>query len=291
MIAVIPVAGLGTRLLPASKAIPKEMLPILDKPIIQWVVEEAANAGIERVILITRFGKEAIENHFDTNFEVEHSLNNKGELGLLSQVTGTIPRNISIISVRQPRSKGLGDAILCAKIAAGKSPIAVLLPDILILQKSQNDLQRMIDRFHSTGKSQILVNTVPEDVVDQYGIVCCEQEHIERGQFSRITSMVEKPAPSQEVSRLSIVGRYILANDVFSSLKTVKPGVGGEIQLTDAINKMLSEPLGVEAFNMQGESYDCGNKVGFITANIAASLQNSSTAPFVKQFIRERFLD
>ena len=285
MIAVIPVAGLGTRMLPASKAIPKEMLPILDKPIIQWVVEEAANAGVSKIVLITRFGKEAIENHFDTNFEIEHNLNSAGKQQLLHKVKNTIPTDISIISVRQPISKGLGDAILYAKSVVNKEPIAILLPDILLLNKKSNDLKTMINRFEATGRSQILVTAVPREKVKDYGIVSCETNDIAVGEFANINGLVEKPRPTETDSRLSIVGRYILNNNIFKYLKETPAGVGGEIQLTDAIIDLINDGSGADAFRMTSKTFDCGNKTGFIQANIAAAIEDDTTFAATKEFI------
>jgi len=288
MIAIIPVAGLGTRLLPASKAIPKEMMPIVAKPIIQWVVEEASAAGISKVVLITRYGKEAIENHFDTNFEVEQLLNSKGKLDLLLSTQKTIPHNISIVSIRQPKAKGLGDAILCGQVAIKDEPIAILLPDILMLQKQNEplDLKLMIDRYSKTGHSQILVSEVPSELVDQYGIVNCSDVSHET-MFKPITSMVEKPKPHTVKSNLSIVGRYVLSPSIFKHLSQVKPHKDNEIQLTDAINQMLQHGHTVEAIESSNSSYDCGSRIGYLKANIAAALKNPHYKEQLTAYIKD----
>jgi UTP--glucose-1-phosphate uridylyltransferase len=198
--AVIPVAGLGTRLLPASKAIPKEMIPVVDKPLIQYVLEEAAAAGIERVVLVSRSGKEAIENHFDRHFELEHQLEKKGKDDLLDAVRGTLPAGLELLAVRQPRAAGLGDAIRCAASAVGNEAFAVLLPDVLIGPPTEaaTDLRSMLQAFEQTGAAQILVETVPSDEVDQYGIVDCAGADPGPGQGADILGMVEKPPSGTE---------------------------------------------------------------------------------------------
>lgn len=278
MKAIIPVAGLGTRLLPASKAIPKEMLPVSDKPIIQWVIEEAANAGIKQIILVTRYGKEAIENHFDSNFEVEHELNRKGKTMLLDRVRSTLPENIDIISVRQSRPLGLGHAILCAQpIIQNDDAFAVLLPDTFILsqQSQQHDLTEMISCWNDSGRAQILVTPVEPYEVDQYGIIDCGDKKLSPGDSIPAKNLVEKPNINNSHYNLGMVGRYILPTTLFSNLTKTKAGKDNEIQLTDALASFLKEPKGsINAFCMRGAYYDCGHKLGYIKAQIAASIND-----------------
>ena len=291
MKAVIPVAGLGTRLLPASKAIPKEMLPVGDKPVIQWIVEEAASAGITQIILVTRYGKEAIENHFDSHFEVEHELDRKGKNDLLAKVRSTVPKNIDLISVRQNKALGLGHAILCARHALADEAFAVLLPDVLMLQKPdqvRSDLAEMVKHWQTSGNAQILVAPVPEEQVDQYGIVDCDGVSLARGQSVPIVNMIEKPSVQQSPSNLSVVGRYILPADILKCLESTPSGAGGEIQLTDAIVQLLQQRK-INAYHMAGDTYDCGNKMGYAQAQVIAALQNNEMkedfVAFLKQII------
>lgn len=275
--AVIPVAGLGTRLLPASKAIPKEMVTVVDKPVIQYVVEEAIAAGMTKIVLVTRSGKEAIENHFDSHFELETQLQQKGKVTLLKAIGEIIPRNVELLSIRQPRAAGLGDAIRCAAPAVGNEPFAVMLPDVLF--NTQDDacwnMKTMVEAYSQNGHAQILVEQVPETLVDQYGIVDCGVRTLEIGASAQVYDMVEKPSIEAAPSNLSIVGRYVLPPSIFELLKTTGKGAGGEIQLTDAMLKLLAESS-MEALMMRGRSFDCGNKLGFLQANLVLGLQNKS---------------
>ena len=275
--AVIPVAGLGTRLLPASKAIPKEMVTVVDKPVIQYVVEEAVAAGMTKIILVTRSGKEAIENHFDSHFELETQLQQKGKVTLLKAIDEIIPRNIEFLSIRQPRAAGLGDAIRCAAPAVGNEPFAVMLPDVLF--NTQDDarwnMQTMVDAYSQSGHAQILVEQVPETMVDQYGIVDCGMRTMNVGATARVCDMVEKPSIETAPSNLSIVGRYVLPPSIFELLKNTGKGAGGEIQLTDALLKLLTQSR-MQALMMRGTSFDCGNKLGFLQANLMLGLQDKS---------------
>jgi len=284
--AVIPVAGLGTRLLPASKAIPKEMVTVVDKPVIQYVVEEAIAAGMTKIVLVTRSGKEAIENHFDSHFELETQLEQKGKTQLLKAINEIIPRNVELLSVRQPRAAGLGDAIRCAAPAVGNEPFAVMLPDVLF--STQDDakwnMRAMIDAFTKSGAAQILVEQVPDSMVEQYGIVDCGMKTLNIGEFASVRDMVEKPPIATAPSNLSIVGRYVLPPVVFELLKTTGKGAGGEIQLTDALLQLL-ELVQMHALKMRGRSFDCGNKLGYLQANVALALQDTAIAEDMVGFL------
>jgi len=282
---VIPVAGLGTRVLPASKAIPKEMLTVVDKPVIQHVVEEAIAAGFREIILVTRSGKQAIEDHFDHHYELEMELTRKGKHELRAAVNDTIPDDVEIVSVRQPQALGLGHAVLCAAHIVGDNDFAVILPDMIIDNPDgKRDLSAMTARHAETGKGQIMVESVPEDQVQRYGIVDCGGVKVESGQTAEIRGMIEKPKAEEAPSNLAIVGRYILPARVMKLLKETPPGAGGEIQLTDALQALTREsPL--EAYNMRGKIYDCGNKAGLLQANIALGLRHPETGPALREFL------
>ncbi|RAR60311.1 UTP--glucose-1-phosphate uridylyltransferase [Onishia taeanensis] len=269
--AVLPVAGLGTRCLPASKAIPKEMITIVDKPVIQYVVEEAVAAGIKEIVLVTHSSKGAIENHFDKHFELETTLEAKGKLELLDELRHIIPDDVKIISVRQPEPLGLGHAVLCARPVIGDDePFAVLLPDVLVdsLGLDQNDLAGMIQAFEHSGQSQIMVENVPKELTYKYGIVALEGDTPEAGHSAPMASVVEKPAVEDAPSSLAVIGRYLLPGSIFALLAETKPGAGGEIQLTDAIDTLIARE-GVQAFRMQGATYDCGHQLGYLEAILA----------------------
>lgn len=283
--AVLPVAGLGTRFLPASKAIPKEMLTLVDKPVIQQVVEEAIAAGITEIILVTHGAKKAIEDHFDVHYELENELEQRGKTKLLKELRSILPEGIRVVSVRQGRALGLGHAILCAKEVVGSEPFAVLLPDVLVdnFNQPQTDLACMNKRFEETGLAQILVDAVPQERVDQYGIVALKEgTDLAAGESKPMTAMVEKPAVDQAPSNLAIVGRYVLPSRIFELLAETKPGAGNEIQLTDALDALLKES-GAEAYRMQGETYDCGSKLGYLHATLVHALRH----PEVKEGFRE----
>lgn len=263
--AILPVAGLGTRFLPASKAIPKEMVTVVDRPAIEYVVREAVEAGIEQIILVTHASKASIENYFDRNFELETTLEQKKKFDLLAEITKIVPEHVSIISVRQPQPLGLGHAVLCAKDIVGNEDFAVLLPDVLVKPKSeQNDLSRMIARFDESKAAQIMVEAVPENLVDQYGIVDVKHSPAE-GESIVMQGIVEKPPVADAPSNLSVVGRYVLPAQVMQLLQTTPKGAGNEIQLTDAI-ATLQQSETVEAYRMQGETFDCGSKIGYLKA-------------------------
>jgi len=275
MKAIIPVAGLGTRMLPATKAIPKELLPVYDRPIIQHVVEEAIAAGITEIILITRSGKEAIENHFDAHYELEHRLEKNGKVVVLKQVKNIIPSCVQVLSIRQEDALGLGHAILCARRLINKDePFAVLLPDVLLLDPADVPLHSSftaaVRKARHTGIGQIMVDQVAEQEVDKYGIVDINGSQLTAGDSAPIKRMVEKPKPADSPSNLAVLGRYILPPRVMTLLEDVAPGAGGEIQLTDALDRLLQEqPL--EAFLSAAKVHDCGNKYGFVKANLAVA--------------------
>jgi UTP--glucose-1-phosphate uridylyltransferase len=279
--AVIPVAGLGTRMLPATKAIPKELLPIVDKPLIQYVVHEAIAAGITEIVLVTHASKNAIENHFDTTFELEAQLVKRVKRQLLDEVQSILPEGVLIVSVRQAEAKGLGHAIQCAQQIVGNEPFAVLLPDVLVDEylsdlKTEN-LAAMVNRFNQTEISQIMVEPVPWERVDQYGVVDCRGHELELGGTAQIVEMVEKPDVDAAPSNMAVVGRYVLSAATWDKLATTLPGAGDEIQLTDAIaSVMADEP--VEAYHIIGKSHDCGNKLGYLKATVEYALRHAEVA-------------
>ncbi|WP_075879333.1 UTP--glucose-1-phosphate uridylyltransferase GalU [Vreelandella massiliensis] len=270
--AVLPVAGFGTRCLPASKAIPKEMITIVDRPVIQYVVEEAVAAGIREIVLVTSSSKSAIENHFDTHAELEASLEAKGKHALLDSIRRIIPDDVNIISVRQGEPLGLGHAVLCARPVIGDNePFAVLLPDVLVNQanaSSGNDLHGMLRAFDQHNTAQLMVEEVAWDHVERYGIVALQGETPPPGHAAPAAGVVEKPPRDTAPSNLAVIGRYALPGSIFSLLENTPPGAGGEIQLTDAI-ETLRQQSGVEAYRMQGVTYDCGQPLGYLEATLA----------------------
>ncbi|MCA6065047.1 UTP--glucose-1-phosphate uridylyltransferase GalU [Thalassolituus marinus] len=275
--AVIPVAGLGTRMLPASKAIPKEMLTLADKPLIQYVVNECAAAGITEIVLVTHSSKNAIENHFDTSFELETTLEARVKRQLLDEVRSITPPGVTIMHVRQGLAKGLGHAVLCAKPLIGEAPFAVVLPDVLI-DDSSADLEKenmaaMISSFEDSGASQILVEAVAKDQTDKYGIVDLDGAEIAPGESVKLTGMVEKPPVNKAPSNLAVVGRYVLPAKIWSILEHTAPGAGDEIQLTDAIATLMESDQ-VNAFYMTGKSHDCGGKLGYMKAFVEYSMRH-----------------
>ncbi|WP_440206618.1 UTP--glucose-1-phosphate uridylyltransferase GalU [Acinetobacter oleivorans] len=284
--AVLPVAGLGTRFLPASKSIPKEMVTVVDRPAIEYVVREAVEAGIEQIILVTHSSKASIENYFDRNFELETTLEQKKKFDLLEEITQIIPSNISVVSVRQPQPLGLGHAVLCAKSIVGQDDFAVLLPDVLVQDNSgKNDLSRMISRYESSQAAQIMVEAVPDHLVDQYGIVDVKQSPNE-GESIAMQGIIEKPAIGSAPSNLSVVGRYILPAKIMQLLENTPKGAGNEIQLTDAI-AMLQETDTVEAYRMQGQTFDCGSKLGYLKAVLHYGVAHPKLGLEFKQLIQE----
>ena len=284
--AILPVAGLGTRFLPASKSIPKEMVTVVDRPAIEYVVKEAVAAGIEQIILVTHSSKASIENYFDRNFELETTLENKDKLDLLAEISNILPSHVSVVSIRQPQPLGLGHAVLCAKDIVGNEAFAVLLPDVLVKDSStQNDLSLMIERFNESKASQIMVEAVPDHLVDQYGIVDVAQSPDE-GESIVMQGIIEKPAVGTAPSNLSVVGRYVLPAEIMQLLEQTPRGAGNEIQLTDAIAK-LQETQKVEAYRMKGQTFDCGSKIGYLKAVLHYGLEHPKLGVEFKQLIQE----
>ena len=284
--AILPVAGLGTRFLPASKSIPKEMVTVVDRPAIEYVVKEAVAAGIEQIILVTHSSKASIENYFDRNFELETTLENKKKFDLLKEITEILPPHVNVISVRQPQPLGLGHAVLCAKAVVGDDDFAVLLPDVLVKNSSDtNDLSLMIQRFADTQASQIMVEAVPDHMVDQYGIVDVASTPAE-GRSIVMQGIVEKPALGTAPSNLSVVGRYILPAKIMQLLEQTPKGAGNEIQLTDAI-AMLQQTEVVEAYRMKGQTFDCGSKLGYLKAVLHYGIDHPQLGESFKALIQE----
>ncbi|WP_127959791.1 UTP--glucose-1-phosphate uridylyltransferase GalU [Serratia microhaemolytica] len=292
--AVIPVAGLGTRMLPATKAIPKEMLPIVDKPLIQYIVNECVAAGIRDIVLVTHSSKNAIENHFDTSFELEALLEKRVKRQLLAEVQDICPKDVTIMHVRQGNAKGLGHAVLCAKSLVGDEPFAVVLPDVLLDESAadarRDNLTKMLQRFEKTGFSQVMVEPVPVQEVAKYGIVDCAGAELEAGSSVAMTAVVEKPSPEQAPSNLAIVGRYVFSADIWPLLEKTPLGAGDEIQLTDAI-ALLMEKKRVEAFHMSGYSHDCGDKLGYMKAFVEYSLRHPAEGAVFSQWLKQRMTD
>ena len=284
--AILPVAGLGTRFLPASKSIPKEMVTVVDRPAIEYVVKEAVAAGIEQIILVTHSSKASIENYFDRNFELETTLEQKQKFDLLKEIKNVLPEHVSVVSVRQPQPLGLGHAVLCAKSIVGNDDFAVLLPDVLVKDVDPtNDLSLMIQRFNETHASQIMVEAVPDHLVDQYGIVDVASVPNE-GQSIVMQGIVEKPAVGSAPSNLSVVGRYILPAEIMQLLEQTPKGAGNEIQLTDAI-AMLQQINMVEAYRMKGQTFDCGSKLGYLKAVLHYGVDHPTLGEAFKALIQE----
>ena len=287
--AVIPVAGLGTRMLPATKAIPKEMLPVVDKPLIQYVVSEAIAAGIKEIVLVTHASKNSIENHFDTSFELEAQLERRVKRQLLEAVQSICPKDVTIISVRQSQAKGLGHAILCAKSVVGDAPFAVLLPDVIIDESSCNlrtdNLAAMVSLFDQTQVGQIMVEGVPHNVVNQYGIADVNGHDLQPGESEPLAELVEKPSVDEAPSNLAVVGRYVLPASIWPLLAKTPAGAGDEIQLTDAIAMLMKQET-VNAYYMEGKSHDCGNKQGYMRANVEYALRHSEIGEDFAQYLK-----
>lgn len=289
MKAVIPVAGLGTRMLPATKAIPKEMLPIVDKPLIQYIVEEVAAAGIKEIVLVTHSSKNSIENHFDTSFELEATLERRVKRQLLEEVQAICPKDVTIIHVRQGEAKGLGHAVECARPIVGDAPFAVVLPDVILDNAScdlnKDNLADMITRFTKTGHSQIMVEKVADEEVDKFGIVNINGNELLPGGSTAIKNIVEKPKREEAPSNLAVVGRYILDKSIWPLLKQTPLGAGNEIQLTDAIAMLMKEQQ-VDAYYMKGKSHDCGSKLGYMKANVEYALRRDDLKDELKAHIK-----
>lgn len=280
--AVFPVAGLGTRFLPATKANPKEMLPIVDKPLIQYAVEEAVSAGITELIFVTSSTKRAIEDHFDSNYELESRLTQSGKQELLNIVRDVLPKGVSCAYVRQPESLGLGHAVLCARpLMSNDEPFAVLLADDLIDAKP-GCLSQMVMEYGKSHSSIIAVQEIPVSETNRYGIVGINQD-------KKITQIIEKPASSEAPSNLGVVGRYILTYNIFDCLEKIKPGSGNEIQLTDAIASLLKTESAY-AYAFQGKRYDCGSKIGYLEATVQYALKHAEVGESFKAYLKSLFV-
>jgi UTP--glucose-1-phosphate uridylyltransferase len=288
--AVIPVAGLGTRMLPATKAIPKEMLPVVDKPMIQYIVDECVSAGIKEIVLVTHSSKNAIENHFDKSFELETTLEKRVKRQLLEEIQAICPKDVTILHVRQGEAKGLGHAVLKARPIIGNEPFVVVLPDVILDDASSDlkteNLSAMLARYNEVGGySQIMVEPVPMDQVSSYGVVDCAGHELAAGESKAMTAIVEKPPVEEAPSNLAVVGRYVLSEKIWGLLKLTPPGAGDEIQLTDAI-AMLMEMETVEAFHMTGKSHDCGSKLGYMKANVEYALRHDELGEEFKSYLK-----
>lgn len=283
--AVFPVAGMGTRFLPATKANPKEMLPIVDKPLIQYAVEEAIEAGITEMIFVTSSAKRAIEDHFDKNYELENELAKKGKTKLLELVREVVPSGVSCAYVRQPEALGLGHAVLCAKPLVGNEPFAVILADDLIDGGEKGAMRQMAELFDEHQCSMLGVEDVAAADTDKYGIV--KSTSVD-GRLSRAECIVEKPKPAEAPSTLAVVGRYVLTPRIFELLETTGRGAGGEIQLTDAIEALLREQA-VMAYRFAGKRYDCGSKLGYLKATVEYALKHPELNADFRHYLTENF--
>ncbi len=279
--AIFPVGGLGTRFLPATKAMPKEMLPVVDKPLIQYAVEEAQAAGIEDFIFVTGRGKHAIEDHFDVSFELDTMLRERKKMDQLSAISSWMPSPGQISYTRQMEPLGLGHAVWCARHLIGNEPFAVLLADDLVLSETAC-LKQMVDVHAEIGGSVVAVVDVPREHTNRYGILDVESDD---GRLASVRGLVEKPAPADAPSTLSIIGRYILQPEVFEFLDKQEKGAGGEIQLTDAMAATLGNGL-FHGLRFEGKRFDCGDKAGFLEATIAFALSRDDLAPAVREIIK-----
>ena len=278
--AVFPVAGLGTRFLPATKAMPKEMLTVVDKPVIQYALEEARAAGIEDFIFVTGRNKTALEDHFDYSYELQRTLEERGKTEALEAIKRWLPKPGQVASVRQQLPLGLGHAVLCAKNLIGDEPFAVILPDDLVLSKTPC-MQQLVDVHAETGGNVVAVVDVPREDTKKYGILDVSSDD---GRLASVRGLVEKPVPAEAPSTLSIIGRYILTPSIFGHLENTGKGAGGEIQLTDGMVKLLgTEPF--HGLRFEGARYDCGDKIGFLEANIAFGLARPDVADDLRRII------
>jgi UTP--glucose-1-phosphate uridylyltransferase len=281
--AVFPVAGLGTRFLPATKAMPKEMLTVVDRPLIQHVVDEAKEAGIEHFIFVTGRNKGVIEDHFDRQFELEEVLATRGKTDELRVLDGDLPEPGSASFTRQQEPLGLGHAVWCARELVGREPFALLLPDVLVQTQGKGCLAQMLDIYAAHGGNILAVEPVPQDQVKNYGVVSIGEGD---GRVFRIDGMVEKPKPGTEPSNLTILGRYILQPEIFDILSAQEKGTGGEIQITDAMKALLKrQPF--YGLKYEGKTFDCGSKIGFLTANVAYALARPDLAEAFKEEIKK----
>jgi UTP--glucose-1-phosphate uridylyltransferase len=281
--AVFPVAGLGSRFLPVTKASPKEMLPIVDKPLIQYAVEEAAAAGITEMIFVTGRNKRAIEDHFDKAYELETELERKGKDALLESVRSVLPEGARCVYIRQAEPLGLGHAVLCAQPVVGYEPFAVVLADDL-MDGNPAPMTRMAEIFSREGCSLLGVEEVPRDQTQSYGIVTVDKM---QGDWSPIHSIVEKPRPAEAPSNLAVIGRYVLTPRIFDLLSEVAPGTGGEIQLTDAISSLLAHER-VLAVRLPGRRFDCGSKLGYLEATVEYGLRHPEVGEAFQRYLDKR---
>ncbi|MBU4682991.1 UTP--glucose-1-phosphate uridylyltransferase GalF [Cedecea davisae] len=289
--AVIPVAGLGMHMLPATKAIPKEMLPIVDKPMIQYIVDEIVAAGIKEIVLVTHSSKNAVENHFDTSYELEALLEQRVKRQLLAEVQSICPPGVTIMNVRQAQPLGLGHSILCAHPIIGNNPFVVVLPDVVLDDASADPLRynlaAMVARFNETGRTQVLAKHMPNEDLAAYSVITTKEPLANEGQVSRVVEFVEKPDQPQTLdSDLAAVGRYVLSADIWPLLEKTEPGAWGRIQLTDAI-AVLNESQPVEVMQMTGESYDCGKKMGYMQAFVQYGLRNHKEGQKFRESIQK----
>lgn len=280
--AVLPVAGFGTRVLPATKAIPKELLPVVDRPALQYVVDEAVAAGIEHIVFITGRNKGAIEDYFDVAFELEESLKAKNKTAILDELKRIHMPAGSTSFIRQQGALGLGHAIWCARDVIGNEPFAILLPDVLVKAEKSCTAQ-MVEAFDRVGGNIIAVDAVPEDEISKYGVIAPTSRD---GNLIRMSGMVEKPAKEDAPSNLKITGRYILQPEIFDLLETQERGAGGEIQLTDSMAKLM-ETQDFFALEYEGQDYDCGSKLGYFEAVLAYALDNSEIGEGVRDLVRK----
>lgn len=283
--AVFPVAGLGTRFLPATKASPKEMLPVVDKPLIQYAVEEAVMAGIEVMIFVTGRNKDAISNHFDTAYELERELEERGKDKLLEEVRNIVPPHVSCVFIRQSMPLGLGHAVLCAEPVVGNEPFAVVLADDLIEDGERGCLGQMVDAYSQSGCSILGTELVDPQDTGSYGIVDTD----DAGELVEVKGIVEKPTPEDAPSNRAVVGRYILTSDIFNHLAQTGKGAGGEIQLTDGIASLMKEES-VMAYAFKGERYDCGSKLGYLKATVDFAIKHDDLGNEFKRWLTERFI-
>jgi UTP--glucose-1-phosphate uridylyltransferase len=280
--AVFPVAGLGTRFLPATKTIPKEMLPVVDKPLIQYAVDEAIEAGIDTLIFVTNRYKHSVADYFDKAYELEQKLEKAGKTELLAMIRDVLPKHVRCVFVTQAEALGLGHAVLCAKPVVGNEPFAVLLPDDLIWNTGRGALGQMIDLAEQQKASVISVQEVPHEQTSSYGIVAAPNF---TGRFGVIEQIVEKPKPEVAPSNLAVVGRYVLSGDIFPILEKTRSGLGGEIQLTDAIAQLIKQDK-VLAYQFEGRRFDCGTRIGLIEATIQFALDHEDLADEARAFMQ-----
>ncbi len=281
--AVFPVAGLGTRFLPATKTVPKEMLPVVDKPLIQYAVDEAIEAGCDTLVFVTNRYKHSVADYFDKAYELEQKLEKAGKTELLALIRDVLPRNVRAVFVTQTEALGLGHAVLCAKPVVGNEPFAVLLADDLIWSRGAGALKQMADLAERESASVIAVQDVPREQTGSYGIVATRNFS---DRFGEISEIVEKPQPEVAPSTLAVVGRYVLSGSIFEILEKTRPGKGGEIQLTDGIATLLARER-VLAYRFEGRRFDCGSRIGLVEATIQYALDHEDLAEATREYMRD----